>query len=115
MFMLTRPVVQARGGLTTLERRLDRLFGEAFQDWPGFTQEDSGSLMGTWIPRVDVYEEKDPVKCLLLRLRPNLPHSRPPKEVPEGRPAPYDHHELARWLRPDAVHDHEEHVRKGGR
>ena len=43
----------------TLQRRLGRLFDEAFQGWSN--REDEGALIG-WMPPVDVLEDKDAVQ-----------------------------------------------------
>ncbi len=43
----------------TLQRRLGRLFDEAFQGWNG--REDDGAL-GGWMPPVDVLEDKDALR-----------------------------------------------------
>ena len=43
----------------TLQRRLGRLFDEAFQGWP--SHGNDGALAG-WLPPVDVLEDKDAVR-----------------------------------------------------
>jgi HSP20 family protein len=54
MFLIQRPMATAN--------RLSQLFDEAFRNWP-YTAED-GSLVGAWIPPVDVVEEKDAVRIV---------------------------------------------------
>ncbi len=46
----------------TLQSRLGRLFDEAFRGWPLTGQEDGSSLVGQWVPPVDVFEDKDAVQ-----------------------------------------------------
>ena len=52
----------ALSDVQTLQGRLSRLFDEAFRGWPLTAQEDGGSLVGQWIPPVDVVEDKDTVQ-----------------------------------------------------
>ena len=46
----------------TLQGRLSRMLDEALRGWPLATQEDGNSLVGSWIPPVDVVEDKDAVQ-----------------------------------------------------
>ena len=46
----------------TLQGRLSRMLDEALRGWPLATQEDGNSLVGAWIPPVDVLEDKDAVQ-----------------------------------------------------
>lgn len=57
---------------TPTQARLSRLFDEVFQGWPGVSREETGSLVGAWIPPVDVFEEKD-----ALRIAAELPGVKP--------------------------------------
>ncbi len=54
----------ALSDVQTLQSRLSRLFDEAFRGWPHTAQEDGGSLMGQWVPPVDVFEDKDAVQIV---------------------------------------------------
>ncbi len=62
MFAITRSVNPVYADVSTLQSRLSRLFDEAFRGWPVGSQEDGGSLVGQWIPPVDVFEDKDAVQ-----------------------------------------------------
>lgn len=60
MLSITRFNSPVLSDVQTLQRRLGRLFDEAFQGWPT-TQSDNGALIG-WVPPVDVLEDKDAVQ-----------------------------------------------------
>jgi HSP20 family protein len=62
MFAITRSPNPNYADVQTLQGRLNRLFDEAFHGWPLGTQEDGGSLVGQWVPPVDVFEDKDSVR-----------------------------------------------------
>jgi HSP20 family protein len=64
MFAITRSTNPAYADVSTLQGRLNRLFDEAFRGWPAATQEDGGSLVGQWVPPVDVFEDKDAVQIM---------------------------------------------------
>jgi HSP20 family protein len=64
MFAITRNTTPAYSDAQTLQGRLSRLFDEAFRGWPVTTQEDGGSLVGQWVPPVDVFEDKDAVRIV---------------------------------------------------
>ena len=64
MFAITRPTAPMWSEVSTLQGRLNRLFDEAFRGWPGATQDDGGSLVGQWVPSVDVTEDKDAVQIM---------------------------------------------------
>lgn len=63
MTIPTRFAATALPEMTTMARRLNRLFDEAFQSqlWP---REDGGSITSAWIPPVDVFEEKDSLRIM---------------------------------------------------
>lgn len=63
MTIPTRFTATALPEMTTMARRLNRLFDEAFQAqlWP---REDGGSITSAWIPPVDVFEEKDSLRIM---------------------------------------------------
>ena len=63
MTIPTRFTATALPEMTTMARRLNRLFDEAFQAqlWP---REDGGSITGAWSPPVDVFEEKDSLRIM---------------------------------------------------
>jgi hypothetical protein len=61
MFSLIRSTSPAQADALALQRRLIRLFDEALPGWPSFTRDGGGSLFGSWIPPVDVFEDKDSV------------------------------------------------------
>jgi len=52
MFLIHRPLETGN--------RLSRLMEEALRTWPALPQD--GSLVGSWMPAVDVLEEKDAVR-----------------------------------------------------
>jgi HSP20 family protein len=64
MFAITRPTTPMWSDVSTLHGRLNRLFDEAFRGWPATTQDDGGSLVGQWVPSVDVTEDKDAVQIM---------------------------------------------------
>ncbi len=64
MFAITRSTNPAYADVSTLQGRLNRLFDEAFRGWPLAAQEDGGSLVGQWVPPVDVFEDKDAVQIV---------------------------------------------------
>ena len=64
MFAITRSTTPAYADVSTLQGRLNRLFEEAFRGWPVTTQDDGGSLVGQWVPPVDVFEDKDAVQIM---------------------------------------------------
>jgi HSP20 family protein len=64
MFAITRSSTPAYTDAQTLQSRLSRLFDEAFRGWPLTTQEDGGSLVGQWVPPVDVFEDTDAVRIV---------------------------------------------------
>jgi len=63
MLSITRYNSPVLSDVQTLQRRLGRLFDEAFQGWPS-AQNDDGALTG-WVPPVDVLEDKDAVQIML--------------------------------------------------
>lgn len=64
MFVPARFSVPASQEVTGVARRLNRLFDEAFQGWPAWNREDSGSVTGAWLPAVDIFEAQDAVKIV---------------------------------------------------
>jgi HSP20 family protein len=64
MFAITRSHNPVFAEVSTLQGRLNRLFDEAFRGWPATTGEDGGSLVGQWVPPVDVFEDKDAVQIM---------------------------------------------------
>jgi HSP20 family protein len=64
MFAITRSTNPMYSDVQSLQGRLNRLFDEAFRGWPVGTQEDGSSLMGQWVPPVDVFEDKDTVQIV---------------------------------------------------
>lgn len=62
MFAITRSATPAYADVSTLQGRLNRLFDEAFRGWPLVAQDEGGSLVGQWVPPVDVFEDKDAVR-----------------------------------------------------
>ncbi len=48
--------------MTSAARRLNRLVDEAFGAWPQAGREDGGSVVGSWLPAVDIFEEKEAVR-----------------------------------------------------
>jgi HSP20 family protein len=69
MFMLTRPSTRV-SDFSTAFNRLSRLMDEAFA--APYTNADGDSLVGTWLPPVDVVEDKD-----YVRVSAELPGIRP--------------------------------------
>jgi HSP20 family protein len=59
MLSITRSTSPVLYDVQSLQRRLGRLFDEAFQGWPN--RENDGALIG-WMPPVDVLEDKDAVQ-----------------------------------------------------
>ncbi len=49
--------------MTSVARRLNRLFDEAFQS-PQWSREDSGSITSAWLPAVDIFEEKEAIRIM---------------------------------------------------
>ncbi len=68
MLSITRFNSPVLSDVQTLQGRLNRLFDEAFRGWPLASQEDGNSLVGSWVPPVDVFEDKDTVQ-LVAELR----------------------------------------------
>ncbi len=64
MFAITRSTNPVYADVSTLHSRLSRLFDEAFRGWPVTSQEDGGSLVGQWVPPVDVFEDQDAVQIM---------------------------------------------------
>ena len=64
MFAITRSTNPVFSDGQTLQGRLNRLFDEAFRGWPLASQEDGASLVGQWMPPVDVFEDKDAVQIV---------------------------------------------------
>lgn len=64
MFAITRSTYPGYADTHTVQGRLNRLFEEAFRGWPLTTQEDGGTLVGQWVPPVDVFEDKDAVQIV---------------------------------------------------
>ena len=62
MFAITRSTNPIYTDVSTLQGRLNRLLDEAFRGWPQGTRDDGGSLVGQWVPSVDVLEDKDAVQ-----------------------------------------------------
>ncbi|HVO35533.1 MAG TPA: Hsp20/alpha crystallin family protein [Gemmatimonadales bacterium] len=56
----------------TVQGRLQQLFEEALHGWPVGTPQEGSSLVGSWIPPVDVFEDKDAVRITV-----ELPGVRP--------------------------------------
>jgi HSP20 family protein len=63
MFAISRSSYPVADG-PTLQGRLSRMLDEAFRGWPLATHEDGGSLVGQWVPPVDVVETKDAVQIV---------------------------------------------------
>ena len=61
MFAITRSTNPAADQFT-LQGRINRLIDEAFRGWPLAAPEDGNSLVGQWVPPVDVLEDKDAVQ-----------------------------------------------------
>jgi len=64
MLSITRFNSPPLSDMPTLQSRLNRLFDEAFRGWPLTTQDDGNSLVGSWIPPVDILEDKDAVQIM---------------------------------------------------
>ncbi len=64
MFAIARSTNPSYADVSTLQGRMNRLFEEAFRGWPLASQEDGGSLVGQWIPPVDVLEDTDAVQIV---------------------------------------------------
>jgi HSP20 family protein len=62
MFAITRSANPIFADVSTLQSRLNRLLDEAFRGWPQGAQDDGSSLVGQWLPPVDVFEDKDAVQ-----------------------------------------------------
>ena len=62
MFAITRSTSPFLTDVPALQGRLNRLIDDAFRGWPQAAREDSGSLVGQWLPPVDVVEDKDAVQ-----------------------------------------------------
>jgi len=68
MLGVIRPATRDAGDVSVLERRISRLFNDAFgMDWP-YRQNGAGS----WVPPVDVSEETDEI-----RIQAEVPGVRP--------------------------------------
>ena len=63
MFAITRSTYPV-ADVQTLQGRLNRVLDEAFRGWPLATHDDGASLVGQWIPPVDVFEDKDAVRIV---------------------------------------------------
>jgi len=63
MFAITRSTNPFLTDISTLQGRLNRLFDETFRGWPDGGR-DQGSLVGEWVPPVDVVEDKDAVRIM---------------------------------------------------
>ena len=63
MFAITRSSYPL-ADVQTLQGRLNRMLDEAFRGWPLPTPEDGGSLVGQWVPPVDVFEDRDAVRIM---------------------------------------------------
>jgi len=50
--------------MTSMARRLNRAFEDAFQGWPLWSREDTGSVASAWLPPVDVFEQKDALRIV---------------------------------------------------
>lgn len=70
MFAMTRPSTRAADFQNTFGR-LNRLMDDVFASWP-VANGEGDSLVGTWLPPVDVVEDKDTV-----RVSAELPGIRP--------------------------------------
>ena len=60
MLSITRFNSPVLSDVQTIQRRLGRLFDEAFQPWPE-SRNGEGALVG-WLPPVDVLEDRDAVR-----------------------------------------------------
>ena len=63
MFAITRSSYPL-ADVQTPQGRLNRMLDEAFRGWPLANQEDGGSLVGQWVPPVDVFEDRDAVRIM---------------------------------------------------
>ena len=50
--------------MLTLTRRPTRMLDDVFAGWP-FGQEPDGTLTASWVPAVDVFEDKDHVRIMV--------------------------------------------------
>ncbi len=64
MLSITRFNSPVLSDAQALQSRLSRLFDEAFRGWPLTGQDDGNSLVGSWVPPVDVFEDKDAVQIM---------------------------------------------------
>jgi HSP20 family protein len=64
MFPIIRSTNPAYADVSTFQSRLNRLVDEAFRGWPATTHEEGSSLVGQWIPPVDILEDKDAVHIM---------------------------------------------------
>ena len=62
MFAITRSTSPFLADVSTLQGRFNRLLDEALRGWPQGAQDDGDSLVGRWLPPVDVFEDKDAVR-----------------------------------------------------
>jgi len=62
MFAITRSTSPFIADVSTLQGRLNRLFDETFRGWPAGSHDDGGSLVGQWVPPVDVVEDQNAVQ-----------------------------------------------------
>jgi len=63
MFAITRssyPLADVHG----LQGRVNRMLDEAFRGWPVTSTDNGNSLVGQWVPPVDVFEDKDSVRIV---------------------------------------------------
>jgi HSP20 family protein len=63
MFAITRSSYPM-ADMQTLQNRLSRMLDDAFHGWAPATQDEGASLVGQWIPPVDVFENKDAVQIM---------------------------------------------------
>jgi HSP20 family protein len=61
MFGIIRPAPRDAGDVSVLERRIGRLFNDAFGALDGRYLE---SAAGSWVPPVDIFEEADEIRIL---------------------------------------------------
>jgi HSP20 family protein len=64
MLSITRFNSPGLSDVQSLQGRLNRMLDEAFRSWPLATQEDGNSLVGSWVPPVDIFEDKDAVQIM---------------------------------------------------
>jgi HSP20 family protein len=62
MFAITRSTSPFITDVPNLQGRLNRLIDDAFRGWPQGAHEDGGSLVGQWVPPVDVFEDQEAVR-----------------------------------------------------